>query len=502
MMQTSEYTFKETSFTYRYYHPSAAGSYLPTLLYLPASEEDTRYSFFVTEEFQNEHPCSVLVPEIMDWTNPVISQSIQRLLFDFRKAHPSDICRTYLVGAGYGAVGAWHMLGSYPRLFAAMIAIGGCGDPYHVRNAVYVPVRAYQSVKDPVIHISTPTSVRGKKYLAGSRRLIAALRTAGSELADYHEVPESPEELIEHVWNDQETWKWLFAQDRKNIVWITFIRPGIYRLDDWFMASAYLIEGEEKALLIDTTMTHAHLLQTVRQLTKLPVELAITHPHRDHMLHAFEFDTVYIHEADRQAMDECVQKIFDMKAGKIPQRPQTSTFPAYAAELNRFQHVVGLKDGDCIDLGGVKIEMIELGGHTQNHVVFADHTHRCLFTGDAVGSGYVVGVRYKENTFHDVYAWYRDNLKVFIRRMEGKEDYTCFGGHFIQENSVWDEMQEDYLNGQSEFFIPLSWEVIQDMYFLAQELAEGKHDAEAHLDTGEEFIAKHGSAMLAGSRIP
>lgn len=72
----------------------------------------------------------------------------------------------------------------------------------------------------------------------------------------------------------------------------------------------------------------------------------------------------------------------------------------------------------------------------------------------------------------------------------------------IQENSCMDEMQEDYLNNQSEYFVPLSWKVIEDMYVLAGELADGMHDKEAHLDTGEEFFARHGSAMLAGSRLP
>ena len=294
----------------------------------------------------------------------------------------------------------------------------------------------------------------------------------------------------------------LMLMTKPEYFWITFIRPGLYRLDDWFMASAYLIEGEKKALLIDTTMTHAHVDEVVKRITRLPVELAITHPHRDHMLHAFEFEKVYIHEDDRKAMYDCIHGMYDMKAGKVPQRPQTNTYPEYMDQLDHFHQVVGLKDGDVIDLGGTTIEMMYLGGHTQHDVVFADHTHRCLFTGDAVGSGYVVGVRYEKNRFHETYAWYRDNLERFIGRMKGKEDYTCFGGHFIQENSCMDEMQEDYLNNQSEYFVPLSWKVIEDMYVLAGELADGMHDKEAHLDTGEEFFARHGSAMLAGSRLP
>lgn len=63
-----------------------------------------------------------------------------------------------------------------------------------------------------------------------------------------------------------EPWDWLFEQDRKKVIWITFIRPGLYRLDDWFMASAYLIEAEKKALLIDTTMTHAHVDEVVKRI--------------------------------------------------------------------------------------------------------------------------------------------------------------------------------------------------------------------------------------------
>ena len=365
-----------------------------------------------------------------------------------------------------------------------------------------MPIWAFHAANDPKIHVSEATQLGGRKYLAGSRRLVDALRTEGSELVRYTEYTSGAEELAERVMQSTEPWDWLFEQDRKKVIWITFIRPGLYRLDDWFMASAYLIEGEKKALLIDTTMTHAHVDEVVKRITRLPVELAITHPHRDHMLHAFEFEKVYIHEDDRKAMYDCIHGMYDMKAGKVPQRPQTNTYPEYMDQLDHFHQVVGLKDGDVIDLGGTTIEMMYLGGHTQNHVVFADHTHRCLFTGDAVGSGYVVGVRYEKNRFHETYAWYRDNLERFIGRMKGKEDYTCFGGHFIQENSCMDEMQEDYLNNQSEYFVPLSWKVIEDMYVLAGELADGMHDKEAHLDTGEEFFARHGSAMLAGSRLP
>lgn len=500
-MNQSSYSYRGFSFQFLSFLPDDPLN-MPAILYLPDSPGDNGYATLISREFQEKHPCGVLIPEYRDWTDPTAAQALQRWIFDIRRQYKMDICRTYLVGAGFGAVCAWHLIGGYPRLFAAMIAIGGCGDPYRARNAKFVPIWAFHTADDDRISVTGPSTVAGKQHLAGSRRLTAALRTEGSELMRYTEKDTGADTLKDETLSSSEVWDWMFEQDRKNIIWITYIRPGIYRLDDWFMATAYLVEGEKKALLIDTTMTHANMLDTVKRLTHLPVELAITHPHRDHMMHAFEFERVYIHEEDRKAMDDCITGMYSMRAGKVPQRPQTNTYPKYMDQLNRFQEVIGLKDGEIIDLGGIQIEMMYLGGHTPNHVVFADHGHRCLFTGDAVGSGCVVGVRYREGTFHDVYAWYRDNLAQFIERMKGKENYTCFGGHFIQENTVYDEMQEDYLNQQSEVFVPLSWEVIQDMYTLSQELADGLRDSEANMDTGVEFIARYGSAGLAGSRVP
>ncbi len=95
-------------------------------------------------------------------------------------------------------------------------------------------------------------------------------------------------------------------------MWISMIRPGIYRIEDWFMSSCYLIVGEKRALMIDTAMSHVPLMSLIRQLTYLPVSLAVTHPHMDHMLHAFAFDTVYMHESDAKDLDACLKGMTDM----------------------------------------------------------------------------------------------------------------------------------------------------------------------------------------------
>ena len=143
MMRKADFTFRDLTVRYLYDVPAQADAYLPMILYIPDSSLDHGYEKFISAEFQRNHPCSVIVPEVMDWVCPAVAQTIQRLIFDFRIKYKLDICRTYLVGAGYGAIGAWHLAGSYPRLFAAMVAIGGCADPYHIRNAKYMPIWAF-----------------------------------------------------------------------------------------------------------------------------------------------------------------------------------------------------------------------------------------------------------------------------------------------------------------------------------------------------------------------
>ena len=56
----------------------------------------------------------------------------------------------------------------------------------------------------------------------------------------------------------------------------------------------YLIEGEEKAVLVDTCLGVGHLRKFVETLTEKPITVILTHGHVDHALGAPEFDEVYM----------------------------------------------------------------------------------------------------------------------------------------------------------------------------------------------------------------
>ena len=60
--------------------------------------------------------------------------------------------------------------------------------------------------------------------------------------------------------------------------------------------------------------------------------------------------------------------------------------------------------------------------------------HRCLFTGDAMGSGDIVLLICPEKEALSLVARYRQALEEFLAYMPRLRQYAWLGGHSIQEN--------------------------------------------------------------------
>ena len=73
------------------------------------------------------------------------------------------------------------------------------------------------------------------------------------------------------------------------------IREKVWRIWDAEKNTFYLLEGEDKAAVIDTGITEgAQITPMLRTLTDKPLILILTHAHPDHFYHMDEFDTVYM----------------------------------------------------------------------------------------------------------------------------------------------------------------------------------------------------------------
>ncbi len=187
---------------------------------------------------------------------------------------------------------------------------------------------------------------------------------------------------------------------------------------------AYLVEGSERALLIDGLSGVGSLKAFVRELTELPVTLVNTHGHVDHIGADFEYNEAYISPEDiglLYAHSGREMRLDFAKSGgmfgPLPTEPRLSdvTVPGPVKTLP-------MGDGDIFDLGGVELEVIAVPGHTRGTVVFLDRDLRVVYSGDACNrntllyGGESASIEeYKESLLH---------LKAFLPAFDG-----LWGGH-------------------------------------------------------------------------
>ncbi len=118
----------------------------------------------------------------------------------------------------------------------------------------------------------------------------------------------------------------------------------------------FLLEGTEKALLIDTGMTTVNAREIAESLTDLPLTLVNTHSDRDHIAGNGAFENVYMHPAEE----------------------------AHYRESGGTGRVLPVREGDVFDLGGRTLEVIELEGHTLGSIALLDTGSRVLISGDSI----------------------------------------------------------------------------------------------------------------------
>lgn len=124
----------------------------------------------------------------------------------------------------------------------------------------------------------------------------------------------------------------------------------------------YIIEGEERAIVIDAGVDIKDYDKIVAGITSKPVTLVATHVHPDHTGASINyFKEIYINAGDMV---------------NVP-----GIMPDYKGEIKY------LTDGEVIDLGGREIEVIFTPGHTPGSTTFMDRKAGYGFSGDSFGSG-------------------------------------------------------------------------------------------------------------------
>lgn len=196
-----------------------------------------------------------------------------------------------------------------------------------------------------------------------------------------------------------------------NLVKVTQVMEGVHVLDELGKDNIWLIEGEDKCLLIDTGFGFLNLHNEISALTEKPVIVANSHIHPDHSSGNNQFDRVLCGRYDEPFAHEPVTEN-GRKEILTNFFPDPSAFGITAENWNPgpCRKVTALKDGDVISLGGNDIEVYEIPGHTIGSLAYLDRKHRLLFSGDTILTWQVWG----QLSNSAALSIYYDSLKKII----------------------------------------------------------------------------------------
>lgn len=180
------------------------------------------------------------------------------------------------------------------------------------------------------------------------------------------------------------------------------ICPGIYEINEFDNVSMFLIVGEEKALLIDTGIGIGDIRSFAEKLAQKPVEVFLTHNHRDHVSNSPLFSEVYMSRID-YGMGKLIRPLTCKESRKqyietTVKKHMDRHYPWCDVDIREFSEseepkVHLIEDGYQFDLGGRGVTCYLCPGHTPGSMVAVDSTTKYVFSGDCCNKILGIGVR-------------------------------------------------------------------------------------------------------------
>lgn len=245
------------------------------------------------------------------------------------------------------------------------------------------------------------------------------------------------------------------------------VAEGIWRVSEPGHVNSWLVEGANRAALIDSGLGVFSIRSECERLTDKPVTVVNTHSHYDHIGGNREFDEIAIHEKGvaeiAEPQDDAMlrsylemiprmQKDFaslavtdrelfaflmtpDERVRGLPDGFDPTSWHIPGVDASR-----ALSDGDAIDLGDRELRVMHTPGHNPDSVCLLLEGEGVMFTGDTV----VSGVIYSHMEDSDPRAFWLSTAR--LAEMEGRVRLLCMGHHFrpIAEGAYLAEVAEAF----------------------------------------------------------
>jgi glyoxylase-like metal-dependent hydrolase (beta-lactamase superfamily II) len=175
------------------------------------------------------------------------------------------------------------------------------------------------------------------------------------------------------------------------------VAPGVFAIGEprqYEGVTSFLVVGAENAVLFDTGLGVARIGEVVGKLTALPVTVINSHTHFDHVGGNREFAEVRnlddpfsrasargnVSESLREYAEETLAE--DRVCGALPAGVASRDY-----ELPTWTVSAQVRDGEVLDLGDRRLEVVRTPGHTPDSLCLLDRANGLLFTGDTYYSG-------------------------------------------------------------------------------------------------------------------
>ena len=197
----------------------------------------------------------------------------------------------------------------------------------------------------------------------------------------------------------------------------------------------FILKGTKLSLLADSGMHAENVRKTAEEIAGTEVMLINTHADRDHTGGNHEFERFMMHPSEM-----CNYEASGRKEGEM--------IPVF--------------EGDCIDLGDRKIEVISIPGHTPGSIGLLDRKYRTLISGDPI----------QQNGRIYMFGPFR-NMKAYIEGLK----------HLQKYEDAFDVIWPSHAD------LPLSKDVIPQLIQAAEDILSGKTAGKKEIVHGKEITA-------------
>jgi len=162
---------------------------------------------------------------------------------------------------------------------------------------------------------------------------------------------------------------------------------------EFYRCNVWHVRGRDRDMLVDSGMGVVSLRQWVPIVTERPLEAVASHTHFDHVGCHFEFPCRSCHGAEAHLLRAPTREntfadkyVTDEIFTALPPEPYRSeTYAVAAAPATRL-----LWDGDVVDLGDRRFEVIHTPGHSPGGIALWEAATGILFSGDIVYDGELI----------------------------------------------------------------------------------------------------------------